>query len=120
MLWPKKNSLNEFDNERNSCGSKIPLHPPPPHNFSNGPSLTESILWPIIDPILVTFSILGNFRDPSLVTFYLYIYPLIVNEEHFTFHLQYKHSGTFDNRKYEELSYPKNPKMCDHIIVSPP
>ena len=23
---------------KNSCGSKIPL-PPPPHNFSNGPSL---------------------------------------------------------------------------------
>ena len=30
-----------------------------------------------------------------------------MNEEHFTFHLQYKHSGTFANRKYEELSYPK-------------
>ena len=25
----------------------------------------------------------------------------------FTFRLQYKHSGTFANRKYEELSYPK-------------
>ena len=24
-----------------------------------------------------------------------------------TFHLQYKHFGTFANRKYEELSYPK-------------
>ena len=30
-----------------------------------------------------------------------------LNEEHFTFHLQYKYSGTFANRKYEELSYPK-------------
>ena len=30
-----------------------------------------------------------------------------MNEEHFTFQLQYKHSGTFANRKYEELSYPK-------------
>ena len=30
-----------------------------------------------------------------------------MNEEHFTFYLQYKHSGTFANRKYEELSYPK-------------
>ena len=29
------------------------------------------------------------------------------NEEHFIFHLQYKHSNTFANRKYEELSYPK-------------
>ena len=32
-----------------------------------------------------------------------------------TFHLQYKHSGTFANRKYEELSYPKIKKMCDPI-----
>ena len=27
MLWPKKNSYKEFDNEKNSCGSKIPLSP---------------------------------------------------------------------------------------------
>ena len=33
MLWPKKNSHKEFDNEKNSCA---------PHNFSNGPSLN---LW---------------------------------------------------------------------------
>ena len=25
-----------------------------------------------------------------------------------TFHLHYKHFGAFANRKYEELSYPKN------------
>ena len=30
-----------------------------------------------------------------------------LNEEHLTFHLRCKHSGTFANRKYEELSYPK-------------
>ena len=41
-----------------------------------------------------------------------------MNEEHFTFHLQYKHSGTFANRKYEELSNPKNLKMCDPILVT--
>ena len=46
-----------------------------------------------------------NIRDPSLVTFYLSMY-LILNEEHFTFYLQYKNSGTFANRKCEELSYP--------------
>ena len=40
---------------------------------------------------------------------------LILNEEHFTFHLQYKHSGTFANRKYEELSQ----KMCDPLMVNP-
>ena len=38
MLWPKKKSYKEFDNEKNSCGSKIP-HSPSPHNFSNDPSL---------------------------------------------------------------------------------
>ena len=30
-----------FITKKNSCGSKIPL-PPPPHNFSNGPSLNEA------------------------------------------------------------------------------
>ena len=31
-----------------------------------------SILWPIIDPILVTFVQICNFRDHSLVSFYFY------------------------------------------------
>ena len=30
-----------------------------------------------------------------------------LNEEHSTFHEQYEHSGTFADRKYEQLSYPK-------------
>ena len=30
-----------------------------------------------------------------------------LNEEHFTFHLLYKDSGTFAKRKYEDFSYPK-------------
>ena len=38
MLRPKKYAYKEFDNEKNSCGSKI-LHPH--HNFSNGPSLIK-------------------------------------------------------------------------------
>ena len=46
MLWPKKNSYKEFDNEKNSFGPKIPLPPPPPHhNFSNGPSLKDYIFY---------------------------------------------------------------------------
>ena len=69
----------------------------------------------IIDPILVTFGQICNFCDPNLVTFYLFIY-LILNEEHFPFHLQYKHSGMFC--KYKELSYPKNQKMCNPILVT--
>ena len=58
-----------------------------------------------------------NFCDPNLVPSCLCMY-LILSEEHFTFHLQYKHSGSFSNRKFEELSYPKNQKMCDPIVVT--
>ena len=47
----------------------------------------------------------------------MYLKYLILNEERFTFHLQYNHSGTFSNRKYEELSYPKNQKMCNPSLV---
>ena len=55
-----------------------------------------------------------------MVTFYFYelTHFFRLNEEHFTFYLQYKHSGTFANRKYGELSYPKNQKMCDPILVT--
>ena len=36
MLWPKKNSYKEFDNEKKFLQLE---NSPPPHNFSNGPSL---------------------------------------------------------------------------------
>ena len=75
-------------------------------------------------PIIVYF--VANYR-PHLTHFwaniivaiptYLCMY-LILNEEHFTFHLQYKHSGTFANPA-NELSHPKNPKMCDAILETP-
>ena len=61
---------------------------------------------------IVTPGQICNFRDPNLTTLYLCMY-LILTKEHFTFHLQYKHSSTFANRKYEELSCPKNQKICD-------
>ena len=32
---------------------------------------------------------------------------LELNEEHSTFHVRYEHSGTFADRKYEQLSHPK-------------
>ena len=38
MLWPKKNSYQEFDNEKKFLRLE---NSPPPHNFSNGPSLTN-------------------------------------------------------------------------------
>ena len=44
-----------------------------------------------------------------------------LNEEHFTFHLKCKHSGTFANRKYEELSYlQKSEKVRPHYSQSSP
>ena len=44
-----------------------------------------------------------------------------LNEEHFTFHLPYKHSGTSANCKIsEELHTPKTttPRMCDPLLVA--
>ena len=39
LLWPKKNSYKEFDNEKKFLRLE---NSRPPHNFSNGPSL---IIW---------------------------------------------------------------------------
>ena len=41
-----------------------------------------------------------------------------LHEEHFIFQLQYKHSGTFANRKYEELSYPQKSENVRPILVT--
>ena len=62
-------------------------------------------------------ALLSKYVIFAIPTFYLRNY-LILNEEHFTFHLQYKHSGTFAYREYEELSCPKNQKMRDPILVT--
>ena len=40
------------------------------------------------------------------------------DEEHFNFHPQDEDSGTFANRKYEELSYPRKSEMRDPILVT--
>ena len=45
MLWPKKNSYKEFDNEKKFLRLENSPPPPPPHNFSNGRSLTDSFSW---------------------------------------------------------------------------
>ena len=71
------------------------------------PIIAYAVANIIIDRILVTLGQMGNIHDPNSVAFYFYWPIFRLNEEHFTFHLQYKHSGTFANRKYEELSYPK-------------
>ena len=41
MLWPKKNSCKEFDNKKKFLWLE---NSPPPHNFSNGPSLRRTEL----------------------------------------------------------------------------
>ena len=45
MLWPKKNSYKEFEDEQKflRLDNSPPQPPPPPNNFSNGPSLKISI-----------------------------------------------------------------------------
>ena len=40
MQGPEKNSYNEFDNEKKFLRLE---NPPPPYNFSNGPSLLRSL-----------------------------------------------------------------------------
>ena len=40
MLRPKKNSYKEFDDEKKFL--RLENSPPPPHNFSNGPSLNAT------------------------------------------------------------------------------
>ena len=40
MLRPKKNSYKEFDNEKKFLRLE---NSPPPHNFSNGPSLRKKL-----------------------------------------------------------------------------
>ena len=43
MQGPEKNSYKEFDNEKKFLQLE---NSPPPHNFSNGPSLNEGVLMP--------------------------------------------------------------------------
>ena len=42
MLWPKKNSYKEFDNEKKFLRLENSPHP---HNFSNGPSLSPVYIF---------------------------------------------------------------------------
>ena len=45
MLWPKKNSYKEFDNEKKFLRLE---NSPSPHNFSNGPSLRGKVQFPAL------------------------------------------------------------------------
>ena len=48
----------------------------------------------------------------------MYLIYKINNTLYFSPDSTLKQSGTFANRKYEELSYPKNQKMCNFILVT--
>ena len=56
--------------KKNSCGSKIPL--PPPHNFSNGPSLIQLVfckkkkLCGLLEEIKRVHTLLKKILDPPL------------------------------------------------------
>ena len=78
---------------------------------------------------IASFGQICTFCNPNLVTFYFCELTHFLNwmktgahnpdEEHFNFHLQDEHySGTFANRKYEELSYPRKSEMRDPILVT--
>ena len=85
-------------------------------------ALWSILLWPIIDPILVTFGQICNFRDPSLVNFYIYFYELT----HFLDWMRNTllficgtnilvHLLTLNMKNCLTL---KNPKLCDPIQVT--
>ena len=100
------------------------------------PTPLSSILWPIIDSILVTFGQICNFRDPNPSHFLLIIIYLInplnrsskIELTHFLINwmkntLLFTYSTnilvrllTVNMNNFS--SYPKNPKMCDPIVVT--
>ena len=51
---------------------------------------------------------------------WIYTSSFKLNEDHFTFHLQYKHSGMFANRKYEDWTFvpPKSKNVQPHYSQS--
>ena len=84
------------------------------------PTPLKSILWPIIDPILVTFGKICNFRYPNLVTFYFY------ELTHFLNWVKNTLLSTYSTNILVRLLIvnmkncltPKNLKMCDPILVT--
>ena len=53
ILTKKNIHSRETLKKKNSCGSKIPR--PPPHNFSNGPSLSSYSFCQVSSPLLFFF-----------------------------------------------------------------
>ena len=60
MLWPKKNSYKEFDNEKKFLRLE---NSPTPNNFSNGPSLK---IWLAARRLIAFLLLAGRPRDPKI------------------------------------------------------
>ena len=61
MLWTKKNSYKEFDDEKKFLRLE---NSPPPHNFSNGPSLNWKPLLIVNQTILLPKNVVKNSGCP--------------------------------------------------------
>ena len=84
------------------------------------PIIFYSILWPIIDHMLITFGQICYFRDPNLVTFYFYeltnFLDWMKNTLLFICSTNILVSLLTDYMK--NCLTPTNPKMCDPIQVT--
>ena len=84
------------------------------------PTPLYSILWPIIDTIFVTFRQICNFRDPNLFTFCFYKLTHFLDWMKNT--LLFICSTNILVRlltvNMKNCLTPKNPKMCDPILVT--
>ena len=84
------------------------------------PTPLQSILWPIIDPILVTFGWICNFLTPSLVTFYFYQLTHFLDwmKNTLLFFCSTNILVCLRTVNMKNCLTPKNPKMCDPILVT--
>ena len=84
------------------------------------PTHYSLFLWPIVDPISVTFGQICNFHDPNLVTFYFYELTCFVNWTKNTLLFTYSTNNLVCllavNMK--NCLTPKYLKMCDPILVT--
>ena len=79
----------------------------------------RSILWPIIEPTLVTFGQICNFHNPNSVTFYFYkLTHFFDGMENTLLHLQYNILVRLLTVNIKNCLNPKTPKMCDPIVVT--
>ena len=126
LLWYLKVLYHEIyqnskSGKRHQIEWNIKITAQNPAEWVCAAGLSEPILWPIIDPILVTFGQICNFRDPNLVTFYFYelthFLDWMKNTLLFICSTNILVRLLFVNM--ENFLTPKNPKMCYPILFNP-